>query len=105
LAWLVLDRNLRWFSPFREMARVLGTYSGAVCALLACHVDFRRSRLRLAWALLIGEDAIGRRDATHCMNVKTRRPRQSGARPKRIEADDVAVYVGFTDSNFAGAVA
>jgi hypothetical protein len=54
---------------------------------------------------LIGEDAIGRRDATHWINVKTRRPRQSGARPKRIEADDVAAYMEFTDINFAGAVA
>jgi hypothetical protein len=39
------------------------------------------------------------------MKVKTPTLRQSGVRPKRIEADDVAVYVGFTDSNFAGAVA
>jgi hypothetical protein len=50
-------------------------------------------------------DHCGRADATDWMKVKTRWRRQSGARPKRIEADDVAVYAGFTDSNFAGAVA
>jgi hypothetical protein len=51
LARLDLDRNLSWLSLFREMARALAAHSGAVCAVLACHVDFRWSRLRLAWAL------------------------------------------------------
>jgi hypothetical protein len=51
LAWLDLDRNLSWLSLFREMARALAAHSGAVCTVLACHVDFRWSRLQLAWAL------------------------------------------------------
>ena len=60
-----------WIATFvgslfiREMAGALATHSGAVCTLLACNVDFRWSRLRLAWALQLidrrGRDRRARR--------------------------------------------
>ena len=65
MARLSLDRDICRRPLFRALAGALAAGLGAVCPLLASDVDFRWSRLRLAWALQLidrrGRDRRARR--------------------------------------------